>query len=242
MIIYLAGENAEAWKKRGVYNFNRLASFYYIKDEAQLIHKFDQFMLDSGAFTFITQKTKLKINWEQYTIRYAEFIKKYNVKLFLELDIDSLVGLKKVEELRELLEQQTGKPSIPVWHKSRGLNYWNKMCKEYDYVAIGGIANNEIKRTEYKYFTKLLNIASANHCKVHGLAFTNLKGVVKYKFHSVDSTAWLSGNRFGGVYYFNGKTMEKVNKKPGQRVVTNKTAIHNFTEWVKFAKYAERHL
>jgi hypothetical protein len=36
--------------------------------------------------------------------------------------------------------------------------------------------------------------------------------------------------------------MQKKNKQIGQRVKTNKTAIHNFTEWVKFSKYAENNL
>ena len=39
-----------------------------------------------------------------------------------------------------------------VWHKSRGKDYWLKMIKEYDYVAIGGIVTKEIKPSEYKYF------------------------------------------------------------------------------------------
>jgi hypothetical protein len=41
---------------------------------------------------------------------------------------------------------------------------------------------------------------------------------------------------------FDGETMQKQNKQIGQRVKTNKTAIHNFTEWVKFSKYAEQNL
>jgi predicted transcriptional regulator len=60
MIVYLAGENAEAWKKRNFFNFNRLASFHYIKDESTMINKFNRFILDSGAFSFITSlKNKL---------------------------------------------------------------------------------------------------------------------------------------------------------------------------------------
>ena len=39
-----------------------------------------------------------------------------------------------------------------------------------------------------------------------------------------------------------GKTMKKVNKPQGKKVKTNLTAIHNFTEWKKFARYAEAKL
>ena len=117
------------------------------------------------------------------------------------------------------------------------------MCKEYDYVAIGGLVTKEIASTEYKYFTWFINIAHKYGAKIHGLGFTNLKGLEKYHFDSVDSTSWTTGNRFGAVYKFNGRTMEKVNKKEGQRLADSKAvAIHNFTEWVKFQKWAERNL
>ena len=116
------------------------------------------------------------------------------------------------------------------------------MVDEYDYVAIGGIVTKEIKQSEHKIFYSLLEIAKKNNCKVHGLGYTNLKGIEKYHFYSVDSTSWLSGNRFGAVYWFDGKTMKKQNKKIGQRVKTNMTAINNFNEWVKFSKYAETNL
>jgi hypothetical protein len=242
MIIYLAGENAEAWKKRNYYNFNRLASFYYMKDEREIINKFNNFILDSGAYTFMTSMKNKEVNWDEYVISYANFIKQYNIKNYFELDIDSLVGIKEVERLRKLLEKVSGVKCIPVWHKSRGLEYWKNMCKEYKYVAIGGLVTLEIKRTEYDVFYSLLKIARESNAKVHGLGFTNLKGLEKYKFYSVDSTSWLSGNRFGAVYWFDGKTMKKQNKGIGQRVKTNMTAINNFNEWVKFSNYAEKFL
>jgi len=245
MIVYLAGSGWEkiCWANNNFYNFNRLESFIYLSEfEKKIIFKYKNFLLDSGAFTYLNKSKGQKVDWSQYVINYGKFVKEYNVKLFFELDIDPIVGLKEVERLRDLLEKTSERKCIPVWHKSRGLDYWKQMCKDYDYVAIGGIVTQEIKRSEYDVFYPLLKIAKENNCKVHGLGFTNLKGMVKYKFYSVDSTAWLSGNKFGAVYLFDGETMQKQNKQIGQRVKTNKTAIHNFTEWVKFSKYAEQNL
>jgi hypothetical protein len=222
-----------------------LESYHYIIKQKwmfPLLKEFKGFLLDSGAFTFMTSLKGKSIDWNAYVINYGNFIKLHDIKHFFELDIDPIVGLKEVERLRELLEKTAQRKCIPVWHKSRGLDYWKQMCKDYDYIAIGGIVTQEIKRSEYDVFYPLLKIAKENNCKVHGLGFTNLKGMVKYKFYSVDSTSWLSGNKFGAVYLFDGETMQKQNKQIGQRVKTNKTAIHNFTEWVKFSKYAEQNL
>ena len=244
--IYLAGDGYRKDRiKIRTRNLNVLESFYYLKSQEwmfPLIKQFNNFMLDSGAFTFMNQVKDHEVNWDQYIEEYAAFINKLDIKLFFELDIDVLVGIEEVERLRSKLERLTGKKSIPVWHVSRGHDYWLKMIKEYDYVAIGGIVTREIKPKHYPIFSQLIKEAHAENCKVHALGFTNLKGLTKYKFDSVDSTAWLSGNRFGAVYEFNGKTMIKHDKKQGQRVKDHKTAMNNFAEWVKFCEYAEKYL
>ncbi len=219
-----------------------LESFYYVKDWMSLFIKDHwYFLLDSGAFTFM-KNAKIMPNWDEYIERYAKFINENNIDLFFELDIDSVVGLKEVERLRDKLETLTNKKSIPVWHKSRGQAYWLKMCEDYDYVAIGGIVSGEIKKNDYRFFPTLLNMAKERGAKVHGLGFTNLEGLKKYKFYSVDSTAWIYGNRAGFVYLFDGQTLQKVQAKAGQRMKSRETLIHNFNEWVKFQRYAEVHL
>lgn len=245
MKIFLAGSGWEkiCWANRNFFDFNRLESFVYLSEfEKGILSNYDNFLLDSGAFTYLNKNKNKKVDWGNYVKTYGEFIKTKNIKSFFELDIDPIVGLKEVERLRDVLENTAERKCIPVWHKSRGLEYWKKMVKEYDYVAIGGIVTQEIKRTQYDIFLPLLKIAKENNCKVHGLGFTNLKGMEKYKFYSVDSTSWLSGNKFGSVYLFNGKTMQKQNKVIGQRIKTQEVAIHNFKEWVKFSKYAEQNL
>ena len=241
MKIFLAGSgwNEVCWRGSGTWNFYRLESYAYISpQEATEISLYKDFILDSGAFTYLNGASG-NVDWDRYIDEYANFIKKYKVKHYIELDIDSVVGIKEVERLREKLEKLVGYQSIPVWHKSRGKDYWLKMVKDYDYVAIGGIVTREIKPAEYKHFHWLLAEARKQNCKVHGLGFTNLKGLQEYPFYSVDSTSWLSGNRFGSIYKFNGKTMVKFDKQAGQRVRTNETAINNFNEWIKFQKYMD---
>lgn len=250
MKLYLAGGNI-GYKWAGDYNENIilnkpyiLESYFYVKQHGEWITKlrpfFKNFLLDSGAFTYLNG-AKANVNWDLYIEQYADFINKHNIDLFIELDIDSVVGLKEVERLRIKLENLTNKKCIPVWHKSRGLEYWKKMVNEYSYVAIGGIVTQEIKRNEYDVFYHLLKIARENNCKVHGLGFTNLEGLKKYKFYSVDSTAWLYGNRGGFLYKFNGESIIKISRK-GLRLKGREGAIHNFNEWIKFSQYAENNL
>lgn len=224
------------WKNSSVYI---LESFYYVDEWVEN----KDFLLDSGAFTFFSGKGAKDINWEEYVDKYADFINRNKVNHFFELDIDKLIGYDNVIKLRKRLEAKTGKQCIPVWHKFRGKDNFLSMCDEYKYVAVGGIVSGEITKDQYPIFTWLINEAHKRGCKIHGLGFTNLEGITKYHFDSVDSTAWTTGNRFGSIYRFNGKTMEKFSKKEGQRLANSReVALNNFVEWVKFQQYAERYL
>ena len=265
LVRQLAGENEElniylsgtgVWKyaldgKRhlsldSMGRFYVLESFAYIKADdilIPLIPYFKGFMLDSGAFTFLQQQKQknIAVDFDAYLDKYITFIQEQRISQFFELDIDPIVGYDKVKEYRKRLEQRVGMQCIPVWHRSRGRNEFLRLCDEYPYVALGGIAIGEIKQTEHKYFSWFIREAHRRGAKIHGLGYTNLKGLRKYHFDSVDSSSWTSGNRFGHVYRFNGRTLEKIPKPEGTRVNPQKTAVNNFTEWVKFAQYAEKH-
>jgi len=241
--VYLAGfKTIELYWDKPTNEIFILSSFMEHKGRVGKYVKQENHILDSGAFSYLNGRNIDKVDWNNYIEEYANFINKYDIDLYFELDIDPIVGLNEVERLRNKLEKLTNKQSIPVWHKSRGLEYWVKMVKDYDYVAIGGIVTKEIKPKEHNVFTKLIKIANENNCKVHGLGFTSFKGLKKYRFYSVDSTSWTSGNRFGAVFRFNGNGMDIMNTPIGKRVISRKTLIHNFKEWVKFQQYAKEYL
>jgi len=223
-----------------------LESYYYCRKNKilpQLLPHFGGFLLDSGAFSFMFGAGQ--VDWNKYVDEYAKWVVAHDVKLFLELDVDAIVGLKKVEELRDRLHQRTGKASIPVWHISRGKDYYLRMCEEYKYIAFGGLMSDGVSRQKLeKSFPWFLNEAHKRGTKVHGLGYTSIAGLHKYHFDSVDSTAWLSGNRGGFLYVFNPKTggMDKIEKQAGQRLKGTDAAQWNFNEWLKFQKYADKYL
>ena len=221
-----------------------LESFYYTdEDTERLIPYFGDFLLDSGAFTFMQGSHNKTINWDEYIETYADFIVRNNVQKYFELDIDVVVGYEMVLQFRKKLERLTNRPCIPVWHKSRGMQDFKKTCDEYGYIAVGGIVSGEIKSDEYGKFPALIKEAHKRGAKIHGLGFTALNWLKVCHFDSVDSTAWTTGNRFGFVYKFTGKTMTKIDAPKGKRLGdSRKVALINYTEWIKFQKYAETHL
>ena len=240
MKLFLAGCGwHKVWIKNKFFNFYRLQTFYHIsKDEAEIIHKYKGFLLDSGAFSMFGG---VKVDVKKYVEKYIDFINKYKVEHFFELDIYEIIGVKETEELRKYIEKKTKRKTIPVWHIYLGVDYYKKLCKEYNFIAIGASGKHDSgwTRKNPEKLKKLVQYANSKKVRVHGLGYTNHDGLKEIPFYSVDSTSWLSGNRFGAVYEFKNNKMNKHTKPDGMRVKTHLTAENNFNEWVKYQTYLD---
>lgn len=222
-----------------------LESFIYLKAKTNKTKDYikwclsaEEFLLDSGAFVFINKSKKALSFTEEklkkYIDDYIKFINQYDIKRFFEMDIDSIVGYDKVKEIRKYIEEKTNKKVIPVWHRSRGIEEFHDMCKEYKYVAVGGIAAKEIKRSEYEFLCDLCDIAHSYGCKIHGLGYSPLSVLNERKcpFDTIDSTTWI-GHRFGDYFNFNNGKLEKIKDKDRYwRELDQKS----FASWVEFSK------
>lgn len=243
MKLFLAGTSASSYMQTDILKSLYILEsyFYFQKWQIPLIYSSKDFLLDSGAFTFMSSKAKNRSNFKEYLKGYIDFINKYDIKRFFELDIDVVVGLNKVEEYRRILEAETGKKSIPVWHVSRGKDYWIKMCQEYEYIAYGGILTDGVERKVLvKYMPWFLSTAKKYNCKVHLLGFTP-SNIEKFNAYSCDSTSWKCGEKFGFMYSFNGKLINVV-RKDNKRICDRKNLTrHNFNQWVYFQKYLDRY-
>lgn len=176
-----------------------LCSFYYLKQDIfkKILSKTDLMLIDSGAHSF--QKGK-KVNWEEYTRQYADFIKKNdNEKIigYFEMDVDNIIGYEKVLELRKILENVSDK-IIPVWHKNRGIADFKETCFKYKnrIIAITGFKNEDIKDEQYLMFLKY---AKQYNCKVHCLGMTRKKVLDRVPFDFVDSSSWKQAAIYGRI-------------------------------------------
>lgn len=195
---------AEVLVERGVdLKFNLVSYFALDKDARRMSTAYflrehsEEMMVDSGAHSF--QKGK-KVDWDEYTERYASFIRKYdapNVIGFFEMDVDKVIGLEKVYQLRSVLERVTDK-IIPVWHKGRGIDNFKKMCDQYHdrVIAITGFRNEDIKDDQYLMFLKY---AWKHNCRVHCLGMTRKNVLAKVPFDYTDSSTWLQRVLYGMI-------------------------------------------
>lgn len=218
-----------------------LTTFYYLRNKEekqinrvrQLVRK--SWLIDSGAFTFMNSGGE--VNWDKYIDDYADFINAYNIELFIELDLYSIIGIENTEKLRKRLEVKTGKKCMPVFHPELGVDYYKKMVDAYNYIAIGGIVVGKWKNENQ--MIPLINYAKRKGVKVHGLGFTRISKLDRFKFHSVDSTTWMS-DRFGKLYIFDGRNLQEIKNNTQKKLDWKKASLHNLTQWKKFAEYMER--
>lgn len=227
-------------------NTHILESYYYVRKNPYFPHlvRFGaDIMIDSGAFSVLDSGMRVN-SWDAYIEEYATFIKQYNIQKFIELDIESVVGMREMERLRDKLELLTNKQCIPVWHKWRGVDYFKMMCDRWRYVCFGGLMSDGVSRQNLeKVFPWFIAQAHKRGTKIHCLGYSPVDLVRKpFRFDSVDSSSWVAGNRFGHIYAFNESTgiMEKFDKKKGQRVRHKEAAEHNLREWLKYQSYLDK--
>jgi hypothetical protein len=226
-----------------------LETYHAIKTAKDLgwIKQCGKFMLDSGAYTFMKMEGEdlhnLKaIDWEKYIYDYAVFIKTYNIEHFFELDIDKIIGYDRVKQLTNKLNILAGKPCIPVWHRSRGIDAWYHAMEQYKYVSLSASGNNkssEWTRTPrgVDLMRKLNFEALKRGVKVHALGYTDYEVLKTIPFHSVDSSTWVRGY-FGHIFYFQPDgSMKQVHRKENQRGKIDSVHPHNWKEWVKLQKW-----
>lgn len=184
----------------GQMNWN-LCSYYYIRNQINtfrlILNHSKQMLIDSGAHSF--QKGK-KVDWEKYTHKYAEFIRKNDCSKILgyfEMDVDNIIGYDNVLMLRRILSLATDKV-IPVWHKNRGIGEYQRMCHDYKgrIIAITGFKNEDIQDEQYPLFLKY---AWEHGCKVHCLGMTRKNILDTVPFDFVDSSSWRQSAIYGKI-------------------------------------------
>ena len=232
-------------------NLNILLSYAYARDDlAYLYPMCKSFLMDSGAFTIMNAKKRTKGNGfdiKQFAKEYATYVKKHNVKEFLELDIDSVFGFDTYVDCLHIVQDITGMDPIPVFHDWRGKDYFIELTKKKKRIAFGGVAAGITRDFSRSYLHWFADVAHENGCKLHALGVTDPMLLRKCAFDSCDSSSWTAGLRFGTLYHFNGHECINYDSgrntcPPGMQISRECTYTNGREEWTKFAQYLESEL
>lgn len=194
----------EHLERNGIKPLYNLLSYYYVRrkggqEVAEFVRDHSELiMVDSGAHSF---QKGTKVEWVRYTHEYAEWIRGFdreNVVGYFEMDVDNIVGLDKVRDMRRILETESGHPEkiIPVWHKNRGIEDFKRMCREKagHTAAITGWKNEDIKDEQYPMFLKY---AWGQGTKLHCLGMSRTEVLRKVPFDYADASSWVQNVIYG---------------------------------------------
>lgn len=224
---------------------NVLVSYHYIRKNPSLTKDLIQqvrdrgglFMTDSGAFSFLNDKTfnPQTFDWDSYVEEYAQWLDDNKEYIFsaCNLDVDLFVGGDKVREWNAKYFEKLGEDinSIYVAHPNifgnGRLDAFKEYCKEYDYVAVNEKMVDEV--------TSIYQTAKLTKTCIHGLAWTKPSILDDNPFFSVDSSSWVNYQKFGATPVFDGTNFKQYdNNDKAIRTTLKPKCIHYGVEHKKF--------
>lgn len=170
-----------------------------------------KFFVDSGAFSVHNSGASIDIN------KYMDFLKKYHPRLTLYASLD-VIGDWKASAQNDFVMRENGLNPLATFHSGSPLHELDRMCREFDYIALGGLVPLALRRNVMvEWLDKCWDVIK-NHwpVKVHGYGVTSQFLLERYPFYSVDSSSSIMTCAMGRVMRFkNGKMSNyKTSYKP----------------------------
>ena len=117
----------------------------------------------------------------------------------------------------QFIMEQNGLRPIPVWHDGEPEEYLSLYCRNYEWVAIGGLVGR-LKSKDY--YRKLVNRITQNYPdnKIHllGIGITGIDAFRQGKIYSVDFSTWSTVARYGHIIVTDPKQLIKEIKLPDE--------------------------
>lgn len=204
------------------------------------------YVLDSGGFTARKQGTLINVE------DYANYLNAFDVKVAFNLDT---MDVEQTLSNQSYLEKNTKTYIIPVYHYSEFIqpkyrDLIDDYAKNYPYISLGGTAEGVtgVSKNKLAFFDFCFRKVGVS-VKIHGLAVTSFRLMLRYPWFSVDSTSWLAAESFGKFIDFkNGKffglNSHRVDRKvtdPRQLVSKEYRLIKSIEAYIKAEKYVTDH-
>lgn len=140
--------------------------------------------------------------FRNYVEEYIKFCHEHEDLLTFVVNLDVIGSAELTWELQKYLEENGLNP-VPVFHNGEDFKWLTKYLDNYEYVGVGGMGQFVAKSSYIGHADKIFRMMTNNdgtpRVKIHGFAVTSPEIVMRYPWHSVDSSTWCSNSRFGRV-------------------------------------------
>jgi hypothetical protein len=205
----------------GVFRF--LVSFHYhqktnLQEIVDSYHGPCEVFADSGAFSAATLGATIKL------ADYAAWLKEWDHLLTVRATLDVIGDPAATARNTAALERQ-GLPVLPVFHTGTPYAELEKLVKQYDYMALGGmVPHAKDAPAVLRWLIQCFKIAQETGTVFHGFGQTRLETLRKLPFYSVDSSAWASGMRYGTITLWDDRANKLIQLQGGDRLAARKHA------------------
>lgn len=146
---------------------------------------------DSGAFSVAT--TGATVDLKDYAAWLDEWAPVITTAATLDVIGDPDATHRNTEVLLG-----AGLRVLPTFHVGTSWPVLERLCKTYPYLALGGM----VPHTKYpdevmRWLIRAFRTAADHGTVFHGFGQTRVATLASLPFYSVDSSAWVSGARFG---------------------------------------------
>lgn len=164
---------------------------------------------DSGAFSaFSLRGTGGAVKREDY----AAWLKHWRSRLTIMANLD-VIGDPKGTAQNQLWFEEQGLPVLPVWHATSRETELVAMCRDYDYIALGGMASVKSasnRQAAIGRAARAVLIAREAGTVLHGFGRSAPPELSAVPYYSVDATSWMQGSRFGRLQVFTGQQVKSL--------------------------------
>ena len=174
---------------------------------------YPEVFLDSGAFSAFSQGTDIDIK------SYCAYIHQFKHLLSVYANLDVIGNAQGTYNNQQIMEREGLQP-LPVFHVGEDWRYLDEYANSYSYIALGGMVPylKDHKYNLMPWLVKCFRIAK-DRSVYHGFGCTSWKLVSSLPWHSVDSSTWSRGIRYGEISIFDrnkGKFIRMFLGKKGQ--------------------------
>lgn len=171
---------------------------------------------DSGAFSAATLGATIKL------ADYAAWLKDWQGLITTAATLD-VIGDPDATHRNTLALEDMGLRVLPVFHTGSPWGRLEALCKQYSYVALGGMVPYTRMQDEVmRWLIRCFRIGAEHGAVFHGFGQTNVRAMASLPFYSVDSSSWSAGARYGKLKLWDERSLRVVEALGGDVVSTRR--------------------
>lgn len=241
-------------------HFNLLISYFYANDAimnslAELVKNGEaNVMIDSGAFSSHTLGKEINLD------EYCKFLEKYSWMAEKYVTLDCVGDENKTKKNYETMLARGFNPMYVVTTTENDFDYLRAAVENNRDICVAGGTAIRSKWMD-KRFQDVYRETSGK-ARIHGLGYVNRKSMFNLPITSVDSSSFNACQRYGGLFYFQGSEIKKINKYSINKSLVFRNELYqvgvkdlkssdfrggysiqnliSYKAWIKYQKFAKK--